>query len=128
MAKLSAPAALRARIEAAIAANATASRSWSVRWRASLGALIVTAAAAVIVLVAAPRNAADIAAPLVAAAREELEQSTRIVSEDFGEIERWLASEVGYPVEVPAISGALLVGARVASFGEGEKSAAVVYL
>ena len=104
------------------------SRSWSVRWRASLGALIVTAAAAVIVLVAAPRNAADIAAPLVAAAREELEQSTRIVSEDFGEIERWLASEVGYPVEVPAISGALLVGARVASFGEGEKSAAVVYL
>ncbi|MEE8133566.1 MAG: hypothetical protein V3T56_00835 [Gemmatimonadales bacterium] len=68
-----------------------------------------------------------IAEPLVAVARSQLVETTMFETGEISVAEAWLESEIGYPVVVPDIRDAALVGARVSDIG-GQRSAIVVYL
>ncbi len=85
-------------------------------------------AAAVILLATTqlPRGNA-LALPLVEAARSQLAQTTMFETGHIRAAESWLEREIGYPVLVPDIPEAVLVGARVSDVG-GQRSAIVVYL
>ncbi|MFQ6045386.1 MAG: hypothetical protein ACE5PT_03370 [Gemmatimonadales bacterium] len=93
-----------------------------------LGAAGLAAAAALLVLLVGPSDrGSDMARELVAQTQAMLGEATGHTSSDLGETEFWLQSQVQYPVELPAISGAYLVGGRVARMGD-TRTAAAVYL
>jgi anti-sigma factor RsiW len=67
------------------------------------------------------------AEPLAKEARTTLTTAAvRIESSDRITVRQWLATHIGFPVEFPDISGAVLVGARLVDW-RGAPSAAIVY-
>jgi len=87
------------------------------------------ATAATVVFLATMRSPGGnaIAKPLVAAARSHLAETTMFETGEIPVAEAWLERKIGYPVVVPDIPNAALVGARVSDIG-GQRSAVVVYL
>ena len=85
--------------------------------------------AAVVALLATMRlpGGNAIAETLVAAARSQLAKTTMFETGEIRVAEAWLEREIGYPVVVPNIRDAALVGTRVSDIG-GQRSAIVVYL
>lgn len=129
--RVTVPRSLAERVEGLIERQAIGERRARSRRRIALagaGAAGLAAAAALLLLMARPfdRNP-DVARELVAQTRSMLEEAAGHISSDLDETERWLQSEVRYPVELPAISGAYLVGGRVALIGD-TRTAAAVYL
>ena len=125
----SVPAGLRERVRSAITHEAVISiarrRAW---WLTGAGTAMLGAAAALVLVLTRPSMPANVAQPLVAAARAGLDDGgTVFTSSDVEQVEAWLENHVGYPVVVPEITDALLKGGRVAEIG-GTKGAAVVYL
>ncbi len=115
-----APSGLRTRM---LAATVQSPRGRS-RWQ--LGAAL--AAAAVVLLATTQLSGGNaLARPLVEAARSQSAQTTMFGTGDIRLAESWLEREIGYPVLVPDIREAVLVGARVSDVG-GQRSAIVVYL
>ncbi len=115
------PSRLRARILAATAQRPRGRRRWQ------LGAALATVAAVIFLVTMRLPDGNAIAEPLVAAARSQLAQTTTFETGAINEAEAWLEREIGYPVVVPDIREAALVGARVSVIG-GQRSAIVVYL
>ena len=86
-----------------------------------------TLAAATVVLALLGKPAGEsLAPPLAREARLGLAKVVAIESSDTAALVEWLQSEVGYQVDIPAISHAELVGATVAELGD-VRGAAVVY-
>ena len=90
---------------------------------------MATAAVAAVVFLATMRlpGGNAIAEPLVAAARSQLAETTMFETGEIRVAEAWLEREIGYPVVVPDIRDAALVGARVSDIG-GQRSAILMYL
>lgn len=114
-----APAGLRERVRAALADEVQAGRPLGRRRWWAVGGLAAAAAVALMIGLSSP--AGDLAEPFA-------EQGTEIAfaSDDFGAVERWLASRLGRPVSLPAITDAQLEGARIVTL-EGRAAAAAVY-
>ncbi len=71
------------------------------------------AAAALVLVLTRPSMPANVAQPLVAAARAGLDDGGAVfTSSDVEQVEAWLENHVGYPVVVPEITDALLKGAE----------------
>lgn len=88
---------------------------------------MATAAAVILLAITQLPGGNALAGPLVEAARSQLAQTTMFETSDISVAESWLEREIGYPVLVPDIREAVLVGARVSDVG-GQRSAIVVYL
>ncbi len=116
-----APSGLRTRI---LAATVQRPRGRS-RWQ--LGGALATAAAVILLATTQLPRGNALALPLVEAARSQLAQTTMFETGHIRAAESWLEREIGYPVLVPDIPEAVLVGARVSDVG-GQRSAIVVYL
>ncbi len=115
------PSRLRARILAATTQRPLGRRSWQ------LGAALATVAAVVFLATMQLPDGNAIAEPLVAAARSQLAETTMFETGEIHVAEAWLEREIGYPIVVPDIPDAALVGVRVSDIG-GQRSAIVVYL
>jgi anti-sigma factor RsiW len=97
------------------------------RRRVSFFAGGVTLAAATMALAVLGKPASGLLAPpLAREARIGLAKPGAIESADTAALVEWLKWEVGYQVDIPAISNAELVGATVAELGD-VRGAAVVY-
>ncbi len=124
---------LRQRLRAALEVEAVptapppeAKRRFAWKLVAGIGSLV--AAAAVLVLaVTLPGSMGHVAQPLVQQALVGLSTEGTMSSSDTEELEDWLESKVGYRVEIPVISDAVLVGGRVADLG-GIRTAVVTYV
>lgn len=55
------------------------------------------------------------------------EKPCELESSDPVEVARWLEEKLGYPVEVPSVPGARLLGARLCQL-EGDRTAALMYV
>jgi anti-sigma factor RsiW len=88
------------------------------------GATLATATVA-LALLGTPASD-SLAPPLAREAQLGLAKVVAIESADTAALVEWLQSEVGYQVDIPAISNAELVGATVAELGD-VRGAAVVY-
>jgi hypothetical protein len=99
----------------------------SYRWIAWGSPAVIAAAAALVLLLRPADVPSAVAQPLVQQAQVIAYQEDGYTSSSIPDLEAWLESRVGYPVHVPDISNAYLVGARVARLSDTE-TAAVVYL
>ncbi|NIM51858.1 MAG: hypothetical protein GTO22_21870 [Gemmatimonadales bacterium] len=121
-----APPHLKDRIREALAQEAARlSRRRRLRFFAGGGATVAAAAVMVFALLGAPAQD-PLAQPLAREAGIGLAKAAAIESSDTLALAAWLESEVGYRVDIPAITDAELVGATVADLGS-VKGAAVVY-
>lgn len=129
---LAAPAALRRRVEEAIAKDSVSARPRRpARWIAAGGALV--AAATLILVLSNPTIPETVRTPLVQHAAQALpdptladEATDAIATSDSQILGQWFVGRVNYPVEVPQIDGAELVGGRVAEL-HGVRSVSIVY-
>jgi anti-sigma factor RsiW len=89
------------------------------------------AVAAILLVVTIPTRSTDFptqsaVAPLVTQATMGLSSPDALASSDPEQLSSWLESQMGYPIEVPAIANAILMGARVAELNH-TLAAAVMY-
>jgi anti-sigma factor RsiW len=120
-----APATLHRRIERAIAAERSVRRRPRVRWLGPAG--LVAAAAVAVAVIGLPRSSPWLAQPVAQEARLGLTAASgSFTNTDAGVLASWLQERMGYSVDIPDIAGARVVGARVATIGEGQ-GAVVVY-
>ncbi len=84
-------------------------------------------AAGLLFFVLSGSPASRLAEPLAKEARIALTTvATAIESSDPAVVRQWLDAHVGFPIDLPNISGAVLMGARVVEWS-GASSAAIVY-
>lgn len=129
-----APRALRERVEHAITQDVVAMRAPGRRgaWLAGGGVLVATAAALVLIL-GAPKIPDRVAQPLVEhASQTTLEapfegSGAFTATSDHRQLYRWFTARVDYAVNVPQIDDAKLMGGRVVELG-GQRVAAVIYM
>ena len=120
-----APPHLEAQIRAALAQeSARQSRRRRLGFYSGVGATLT--AATVVLALFAPVGGDPLAQPLAREAQLGLARVAAVESSDTVSLVEWLQSEVGYQVDIPAISDAELVGATVAELGD-VRGAAVVY-
>ncbi|UCG86282.1 MAG: hypothetical protein JSW71_20650, partial [Gemmatimonadota bacterium] len=60
-------------------------------------------------------------------ARVGIAETDAFANSDPTELGRWLEAQIGHPVEIPAISNAILIGGRVADIS-GQPAASASYL
>jgi anti-sigma factor RsiW len=120
------PPTLRARVHEALAHEDTRVRRRRVRLFAGGGSMLAVAAATIFALAVLPGSARQVVLPLAQEARIGLAKPAAITSSDTAALREWLDAEVGYAVEIPAISEAELKGAAVTEV-DGVRGAAVVY-
>lgn len=129
---LAAPAALRRRLEEAIAKDPVTMRQRRpARWIAAGGALV--AAATVILVLSNPTIPEAVRTPLVEHAAQALpdpasanQTADAITTSDSQMLGQWFVGRIDYPVEVPQIDGAELAGARVVEL-HGVRVVSIVY-
>jgi anti-sigma factor RsiW len=125
-----APAALRDRVQQTIAQD-VADRQAS-RRRARLlggGGLLVAAAAVLILMLSTPEFPETVAQPLIVEASLALSSqpdSDALTTSDARALRQWFIGRVHYPIDIPQIDDARLLGGRVADLG-GTPTAAVFY-
>lgn len=123
-ATLAAPPHLENRLREALAREAARqSRRRHVRFLTAAGA---TAAITAVLVLVSGLGGSTPARHLAREAQRGLAKAAAMESSDSAALAQWLESVVGYGVEIPAITGARLVGASVADLG-GVRGAAVVY-
>lgn len=124
---VTAPSTLAQRIRGALADETVLHAAGRSRWLRRGGIALVAAAALLLLFFRPAGVPPEVAQPLVREAQAMATQQDGYTSSDIGELEAWLELQVGYPVNIPDISGAYLVGARVATL-DGAKTAAAVYI
>ncbi len=92
---------------------------------------MVAAAAVILLFVSIPRRSTDVpthnaVAPLVDQASIGLRSTGTLESSDPAQLGSWLESQMGYHIDVPAISNAVLIGGRVVNLNH-VPAAAVIY-
>ena len=92
---------------------------------------MVAAAAVILLFVSIPRRSTDVpthnaVAPLVDQASIGLRSTGALESSDPAQLGSWLESQMGYHIDVPAISNAVLIGGRVVDLNH-VPAAAVIY-
>ena len=128
-----APSGLRWRIVVALDAEdrAAVAAARNPRRRPLTWGFMVAAAAAILLLVTIPMRSTDFAtrnavAPLVDQASIGPWSTESLASSDPVQLGAWLESQIGYHVDVPAISNAVLMGGRVTDLNHAP-AAAVIY-
>ncbi len=123
-----APATLTERIRTALAEEEQTRRAAARgRWLAGAGAALLTAAAVLVFAVRSPSVPTELVRPFVEHAQTDLGGGRAMTSSDFTELQSWLEGQVGYDLHLPHITGARLVGGRVAEIG-GVRGAIVTYV
>lgn len=88
--------------------------------------MAAVAAAVALAVLTRGDDMGEMAAPFASAARATNSSSLGMTTANHGSLERWFAATLGGRVGVPAITGAELVGGRVAVI-EGRPAAVVLY-
>jgi anti-sigma factor RsiW len=119
-------AALDAEDRAAAAIAAVRNQRWHILGWGSM----VAAAAVILLVVSIPTRSTDpiqnAVAPLVDQASIGLRSTGALESSDPAQLGSWLESQMGYHIDVPAISNAVLIGGRVVDLNH-LPAAAVIY-
>jgi hypothetical protein len=99
---------------------------WSIASRRAAVGVVAIAAALMLAVLARPDPMDDVVRPFAAEARASASGDLAMTSSDAVALGGWFATTLGSPVTIPSITGADLMGGKVALIG-GRRVAVIVY-